>query len=85
MTLNFQVNDMTCGHCGAAITQAVQAVDAQARVRIDLPAHLVQIEPGQADALTLGAAITEAGFTPVLGADPSAAAAAADLQPGSAR
>ena len=63
--LSFNVQDMTCGHCARAITQAVQAVDAQAQVRIDIPTHRVDITPGQADAERLAAAIREAGYTPV--------------------
>ena len=36
--------DMTCGHCVRAVTAAVQQVDAEARVQIDLPTHKLQIE-----------------------------------------
>jgi copper chaperone len=61
----FEVQDMTCGHCARAITQAVQAVDPQAQVRIDLTTHRVAIEAAQADASALGDAIREAGYTPV--------------------
>lgn len=61
----FHVPDMTCGHCIKSITQAVQAVDPQARLQIDLATHAVQIEPGSADAGQLRAAIAEAGYTPV--------------------
>lgn len=62
--ITFEVKDMTCGHCVSAITQAVRAADPQARVDIDLARHRVQIEPGQADAQALEAAISEAGYTP---------------------
>lgn len=61
----FEVNDMTCGHCVSSITKAVQAVDPQARVEIDLARHLVQIVPVQADVSQLGDAIAQAGYTPV--------------------
>jgi len=61
----FEVNDMTCGHCASTITKAVMATDRAARVEIDLGRHLVQIEPGDADAQQLSDAITEAGYTPV--------------------
>jgi len=60
----FEVQDMTCGHCARAITQAVQAVDPGAQVQIDLAAHRVAIESAQA-AAALGDAIREAGYTPV--------------------
>lgn len=60
--IQFQVNDMTCGHCVSAITKAVNAVDDSASVEIDLPRRLVQIEPGNADATRLRDAIREAGY-----------------------
>jgi copper chaperone len=61
----FTVNDMTCGHCVSTITRAIAAVDAGARVTVDLAAHRVAIEPQAANAEALGAAIAEAGYTPV--------------------
>jgi len=71
----FEVNDMTCGHCVSTLTKALKAVDAGARVHIDLASHRVQIEPTQADADELADAIREAGYTPVaLAAAPDAAA-----------
>jgi copper chaperone len=63
--LAYRVDDMTCGHCASAITKAVRAVDAGARVEVNLAQHLVQIEPTEADAHELSEAITEAGYTPV--------------------
>jgi copper chaperone len=63
--ITFEVNDMTCGHCVATITKAVQAVDAGAGVQADLAAHRVSITPAAADAAQLRAAISEAGYTPV--------------------
>lgn len=61
----FEVQDMTCGHCVRTITQAVQALDPQAQVQIDLATHRVAIEAARADAAALQEAIREAGFTPV--------------------
>lgn len=61
----FEVNDMTCGHCASTITKAVKAADKDARVRIDLARHRVEIEPDDADAQELSDAIKEAGYTPV--------------------
>lgn len=63
--IEFEVNDMTCGHCVNAITQAVAAVDASAKVEIDLPTHRVRIS-GSDQAQRLAEAIREAGYTPVL-------------------
>ena len=62
----FKVKDMTCGHCSAAITRAVMSVDPRASLHIDLSAQRVEIEPDQADAVRLGQAITDAGYTPDL-------------------
>lgn len=61
----FEVNDMSCGHCVKAITEAVKAADSRADVRIDLARHRVEIEPGAADAVALAGVIREAGYTPV--------------------
>ncbi|MEO8805765.1 MAG: heavy-metal-associated domain-containing protein [Burkholderiaceae bacterium] len=61
----FEVNDMTCGHCVRAITEAVKAADSRADVYIDLARHRVEIEPGAADAAALADVIREAGYTPV--------------------
>lgn len=61
----FEVNDMTCGHCVKAITEAVKAADSRAEVHIDLARHRVEIEPGAADASALAGVIREAGYTPV--------------------
>ena len=63
--VTFQVNDMTCGHCVGTITKAVKAVDANARVNIDLAEHLVEIESIGAGAKELGVAINAAGYTAV--------------------
>lgn len=66
--LDFRVDDMSCGHCAAAITRAVKAVDDGARVEVDLERKLVRVEPSSADEKTVKAAIADAGYTPVLGA-----------------
>jgi copper chaperone len=59
----FTLPDMSCGHCVAAITEALKTVDAQARVDIDLQAKTAQVDSAQPrDALA--AALTEAGYPP---------------------
>lgn len=63
--ISFQVNDMTCGHCVSTITKAVQALDKDAKVQVDLAKHLVQIDPVSADADELAQAIVQAGYAPV--------------------
>ncbi len=61
----FKVDDMSCGHCVQAITQAVQQADAGAQVQIDLAQHRVTIQPVRLHAEQLQAVIREAGYTPV--------------------
>jgi copper chaperone len=63
--ITFQVDDMSCAHCVAAITRAVKEADHDAQVQVDLGAHRVSIEPAAADAQALADAIREAGYTPV--------------------
>ncbi|PMZ85511.1 MULTISPECIES: heavy-metal-associated domain-containing protein [unclassified Pseudomonas] len=40
----FNVEGMSCGHCVKAITQALQAKDPAASVRVDLAAREVGVE-----------------------------------------
>lgn len=63
--LAYQVDDMTCGHCASAIAHAVRAVDAGAKVQVDLAQHLVRVEATDADAQELADAIQNAGYSPV--------------------
>lgn len=60
----FQVNDMTCGHCVATITRAVRALEPEARVSIDLAARRVCVD-AHAGGEEIAAAIRAAGYTPV--------------------
>jgi copper chaperone len=62
--ITFEVNDMTCKHCIATITQAVASVDRQADVRIDLASHRVEIESSTASAEALSRCIRDAGYSP---------------------
>lgn len=73
----FRVDDMTCGHCAGSITEAVQAVDADARVVVDLARHLVTVEGERASAAEVASAITEAGYTAIPVEHPGTASAAA--------
>lgn len=61
----FQVEDMTCKHCEASISKAIQEIDAHAGITVDLVAHSVTINSTLSNA-ALEVAIREAGFTPVL-------------------
>ena len=65
MTMHeFTVQDMTCGHCAATITDAVKSLDPEGRCEIDLAAKRVKVESAfTAD--RVAAAIAKAGFSPV--------------------
>ena len=56
-----QVKDMSCGHCARRITQAVQALDATARLEIDLQRKQVRIE-STCELSELNDALAEAGY-----------------------
>lgn len=64
MTIEFTVQDMTCGHCAATITEAVKSVDPAGRCEIDVAARRVKVESAFS-AERIAAAITKAGFSPV--------------------
>jgi len=57
----FTVQGMSCGHCVKALTQALQARDPAASVRIDLAAREVGVESSLSTEEVL-AAITEEGY-----------------------
>ncbi|HEY9107870.1 MAG TPA: heavy-metal-associated domain-containing protein [Roseateles sp.] len=59
----FILPDMSCGHCVAAITEALKAADAQAHVEIDRETRTAKVDsalPREA----LAAVLTEAGYPP---------------------
>lgn len=49
----FNVPDMSCGHCKAAIEKAVSSADAQAQLQFDLEARKVRIASTLEDASLL--------------------------------
>jgi copper chaperone len=57
----FNVQGMSCGHCVKAITQALQAKDPAASVRVDLAAGEVGVESALTTEQVI-AAITEEGY-----------------------
>lgn len=60
-----QVEEMSCGHCASTVTKSVQAVDAQARVEVDLAQRKVRVQ-STAELDKIAAAIVAAGY-PVVG------------------
>lgn len=61
----FTLPDMSCGHCVAAITDALKSVDAEAHVNIDRERKTAQID-STLPRTVLAAALTEAGYPPAL-------------------
>jgi len=57
----FNVQGMSCGHCVKTITQALQAKDPAASVRIDLAAKEVGVESALSVEQVI-ATITEEGY-----------------------
>ncbi len=57
----FQIPSISCGHCIKAVTEAVQSVDAQAKVQVDLAQHQVTVETS-AQRAAIVAALAEAGY-----------------------
>lgn len=60
MTVNLTVPSIVCEKCVQAVTKAIQGVDAQANVSVDLDTKHVTIETS-ASVAALTAAIDEAG------------------------
>lgn len=61
--IQFNIPQMSCGHCARAVTEAVQEVDPQAKVDVDLATKKVSVE-SQAERQKLADALAEAGYAP---------------------
>jgi copper chaperone len=57
----FNVEGMTCGHCEKAVTKALLALDAQAKVVIDRTQNQVQVDSEQPRE-ALAQAIADEGY-----------------------
>lgn len=68
--MKFNVEGMTCGHCVRSITRAIQALDPDAVVDVDLAGGTVVIEAGLEASLAI-AAIESEGYV-VVGDEPGA-------------
>ena len=65
--LIFHVPDISCQHCVTAITQAVQAADAAAKVQVSTESKEVRITSAKLDEEAAALAIAEAGYTVQIG------------------
>jgi copper chaperone len=61
--IEWTVPSMSCGHCVKAVTEAVQQVDAAARVQVDLAQKHVSIDSTTAPE-KFRAALTAEGYAP---------------------
>lgn len=61
--LEFFIASLSCGHCVRAVTEAVHAVDPEARVDVDLGAKRVEVQTSAARDRVV-AALIEAGYPP---------------------
>ena len=61
--IQFNIPQMSCGHCARAVTEAVKEVDPQAKVDVDLATKKVNVE-SQAEHQKLVEALSEAGYAP---------------------
>ena len=61
--MEFTLPTMTCGHCVRTVTDAIQQLDPNAKVTIDLPSHRLQVATAQSAEAVKGALI-EAGYEP---------------------
>lgn len=60
----YAVEGMTCGHCAAAVTREVAAVEGVTDVAVDVSAGTVTVTAAQTpDEASLAAAVSEAGYT----------------------
>ena len=59
--MEFNIPDMSCGHCVGVITKTVQQLDVNAKISVDLPAKKVSVETAQ-DRQTVADALAEAGY-----------------------
>lgn len=61
--LKFIVSGMTCGHCQRAVTRAIQSVEPEAGVSVDLASGVVEVsveETGVAERAALARAVAAA-------------------------
>lgn len=57
----FNVQGMTCAHCERAVTNAIQALDAQAKIRVDRQSGVVEVEGSLSEA-AIREAIEQEGY-----------------------
>ena len=61
--IEFNIKDMTCGHCARRVTEAIKSVDDQAKVTVDVANKHVRVDSAH-NVAEIAAALTEAGYPP---------------------
>lgn len=61
-TKTYTVPGMHCGHCKAAVTEEVSALEGVASVAVDLESKRVEVVGEHLDDASIRAAIAEAGY-----------------------
>lgn len=61
--IEFELQDMTCGHCAGMVNRTVKLVDSAAKVEVDVASKKVKIESSE-DRAAFVEALTEAGYPP---------------------
>ena len=59
--MEFNVPNMSCGHCVGVITKTLQQLDVDARISVDLPAKKVSVETVH-NRQAVADALAEAGY-----------------------
>lgn len=57
----FNIQNMTCGHCAGTVEKAIKAADPTAQAKVDLPTRTAKVETALNPA-TIAAAIENAGY-----------------------
>lgn len=61
--IEWNIPNMTCGHCVGVVTETVRAADPNAEVQIDLASKTVRVQTGQ-DPASIAKALAAEGYTP---------------------
>ena len=62
MIKRYKVDGMTCGGCAASVSQAINAVEPNAKIQVDVQKGIVSIEAVDDDR-NVAQAVADSGFT----------------------
>ncbi|SDH17541.1 heavy-metal-associated domain-containing protein [Pelagibacterium luteolum] len=61
--MEFHIDNMTCGGCAKSVTKAIQSVDPEAKVDIDLGAKVVRVT-SNSNETAIVATLDDVGYPP---------------------